>query len=151
MGFSVSTTFALVFFGTLIAMSGFYAATANTAERLQAATEDRRTHLRTVQETAITVTDVEIVRTTDCTVQINATNDGSTELGLNDTDVLVDGKYHDGWQADATVDGDGETFIWLPGDRLSLNVTADGTPSRAKVVTGSGVAASGRYTGVASC
>lgn len=153
MGFSVSTSLAVVVVGVFAVLGGVYTATTNTYERVQAANHDSQEGFDAAQETAINVTAAEVISGgSNCIVRVNVTNTGSTALSLDDTDVLIDGTYQSGWQGDATVDGDGTTNLWLPEDRLSLNVTdAPSPPSRAKVVTETGVAVFAPVEGGSLC
>jgi len=151
MGVSVSSSFAVIVVGTLLALSVFYSASANSFERVQEASQGQNERFDRVQETRISVTAADVIDTTPCTVRVNATNDGETTLALPDTDVLVDGVYETDWQDDTRVEGDRNTSDWFPAERLTLNVTVDGTPERVKVVTGSGVAATKPITGGSAC
>jgi flagellar protein FlaF len=152
MGFSVSSSFAVIAFGTFVAMSALYGATANAAEERQDAQADQRAHRAAIAETAVNITSTD-VSVTGCSVEVRVNNTGSTELLVNETDLLVDGEYRTGWEADATVDGDADTDLWLPGEQLVVAVT-DGiteAPDRVKVVTGPGVAATQRIEGGVVC
>ncbi|AQL43101.1 hypothetical protein BV210_10410 [Halorientalis sp. IM1011] len=151
MGVSVSSSFAVIVVGALVAFGVFYSASANSFERVQEANQGQNDRFDRVQNTRITVTAAEVIDSTPCTVRVNATNDGETALALPDTDVLVDGVYATDWAADTRVEGDRNTSDWFPAERLSLNVTVDGTPERVKVVTGSGVAATRPITGGSAC
>jgi flagellar protein FlaF len=139
-GFSVSGTFAIVFAGIFIVGSMLYGTAANNAERLQDATHEQRQQLDAVADTAVNVTDVQLLAG-GCGVAVLVNNTGDSDLLVNDTDLLLDGTYQTGWEASAKVDGDASTDIWLPGEQL--NASVDGlaaAPERVKVVTGPGVA-----------
>ena len=152
MGVSVSASFAVVAVGLFIAMGLFHAAATNSYEQFRDASEERRDREATVRATTLNVTAAEVIDATDCTVRVNVTNEGETELELNDTDVLVNGRYQAGWQPGATVDGEADTDVWLPGERLSLNVTgAPVPPNRTKVVSAAGVADTAPVTGGGRC
>ena len=151
MGVSVSSSFAVIVVGAFVAFGVFYSASANSFERVQEANQGQNERFDRVQDTGITVTAAEVIDSTPCTVRVNATNDGETALALSDTDVLVDGIYATDWAEDTRVEGDRNTSDWFPAERLSLNVTVDGTPERVKVVTGSGVAATRPITGGSAC
>lgn len=154
MGFSVSTSFAVIFFGTLVAFGGVYTVTANSVEQVQDARHQQEQQLHSTQETAINVTSTELLGSgSGCGVDVTVTNNGSTTLSIEETDILVDGIYQSGWADAATVDGDSGTDIWLPGQALSVQLTdgIDTPPSRVKVVTGSGVAATAFPDGDVSC
>lgn len=150
MGFSVSASFALLFVGLFIAFSGAYAVSENTFERVQNANEDQRQRMDTVQRTAVNVTRAD--RLDSCGVDLNVTNEGSTELSVNATDILVDGEYQTNWSDDATVEGV-DTDVWLSGENLSVTIddgiTSD--PSRVKVVSETGVATTAFPTGDTLC
>lgn len=152
MGFSVSSSFAVIAFGAFVAMSAAYGAAANAAENRQAAQADQRAHRDAIVETSINVTSTD-VSITGCRLTVEANNTGSTTLSVNDTDLLVDGEYRTDWRASATVNGDADTDLWLPGERLSISVT-DGitaAPDRVKIVTGPGVAVTERIGGGVVC
>ncbi len=151
MGVSVTSSFAVIVVGTLLAFGVFYSASANSFERVRDASEGQDQRLDDAAETAITVTAADVTDTTPCTVRVNVTNDGKTALAVDDTDVLVDGAYETGWRTETRVDGDENTSDWLPAERLSLNVSVDGTPERVKIVTGPGIAGTKSITGGAAC
>ncbi|MFB6083632.1 MAG: flagellin [Halorientalis sp.] len=151
MGVSVTSSFAVIVVGAMIAFGVFYSASADSVERIRTAIEGQNERFDRIQETEITVTAAEVVDTTPCTVRVNVTNGGETTLTLSDTDVLVDGVYQTDWRTETRVDGDRDTGNWFPTERLTLNVTVDGTPERATVVTGPGVAATKPITGGSTC
>ena len=151
MGVSVTSSFAVIVVGAILAFGVFYSASANSFERVREASDGQTERFDRLQETAITVTAADVIDTTPCTVRVNVTNEGQTTLTIDDTDVLVDGVYRTGWQSETTVEGEENTSDWFPTERLSLNVTADGTPERVKVVTGPGVAATRPVTGGSVC
>jgi flagellar protein FlaF len=152
MGFSVSSSFAVIAFGMFVATSALYGATANAAEERRAAQADQQVNRETVAETGIDITSTD-VSVTGCSVEVAVNNTGSTTLVLNETDLLVDGEYRTGWEADATVDGDAHTDLWHPGEQLVVSVTEgiSEAPDRVKVVSGPGVAATERIEGGLLC
>ncbi|WP_436929776.1 fla cluster protein FlaF [Halosimplex halobium] len=135
MGFSVSGSAALVFAGLLIAFGMWHGAASDSFERVSEARSDRADRLLDQQNTAITLAATYV----DGTLTVEATNDGSTALSLNRTDILVDNEYETDWRANATVDGDEETYLWLPGEQLTVEITTGSTPSRVKLATEDGV------------
>lgn len=140
MGFSVSGSVVVVLLGLFIALGTFYTSGANTMERLSEAEADRADHLRHVQESAVNVTSVTITDDTACDIGITATNTGSTTLALPDVDLLLDNVVVTDWQDAASVDGDSDTDLWLPGEQLVVNRTDRSTaPDHTKLVTGVGV------------
>jgi len=150
MGFSVSGSLAIVFIGLFIGIGGIYTVTSNMAEQVQDANQDQRHRFDSIQETAINVTSVD--RLDSCGIDLNVTNEGSTTLSVNRTDVLVDGEYQTGWRDAATVDGNA-TDVWLPNQTMAATFTdgIDTDPKRVKVVTDHGVAATGFPTGTTAC
>jgi flagellar protein FlaF len=139
MGFSVSGAAAIVFAGMLLSFGVFYAATANSFERVSEAERGETDRIVDSRNTAIDITLVERDDTTErLTVHVN--NTGAEGLTVNGTDFLVDNDYATGWQGNATVNGDGETDLWLPGERLNITIRQSATPSRVKLATERGVA-----------
>lgn len=139
MGFSVSGSAAIIFVAAFIGFGMFYSASANSLEQISDARDDQRDTLLEQQNTAITVTDVTYNQTAG-SLNLTVENTGSTELDLEDVDVLVDNTYRSGYRT--AVEGDTSTNLWLAQQTLVVNVT--GTPSqpeRVKVVTGPGVEA----------
>lgn len=135
MGFSVSGATAIVLIGGLIAFSFAFSAASNGFERVSDAQTDREERLLDQQNTAIEIANASYDAGT-LTVSVN--NTGSTELDVAETSLLVDGEYEP--TATTSVDGDGSTSVWLPGEQLRFEVDRDSQPGRVKVVTGIGVA-----------
>jgi flagellar protein FlaF len=139
MGFSVSGSFAIIFVGLLLAFGVWHTAASNSFERITEARSDRVDSTLEQRNTDVAIESVTYDGVNE-TLLVNATNTGSTSLSLDATDLLVDNEYRAGWQEQATIDGDAlETDLWLPGETLSMNVTAT-DPTQVKVVTGPGVA-----------
>ena len=137
MGFSVSGSAAIIFAAMFIAFGMWHTAATNGFERVSDAQEEDADRLLAQQNTAIVI-DSAVADTGAGETRIRATNTGSTELSLNETDVLVDNEYHDGWQGNATLDGTSGTDLWLPGEQLEFNVSV-GSAAQVKVVTETGV------------
>ncbi|AKU07303.1 MULTISPECIES: fla cluster protein FlaF [Haloferax] len=142
MGFGVSGSTAVIFLGVLVATGTLYTATSNASENvLEAQDADAERALER------TNTDIAVTNATydagNESLTVNLTNAGSETLSVSETTLLVDNTYVDVPAANATVDGDAGTDLWYAGENLSLVVDADPTPARVKVVTGSGVAATG--------
>lgn len=137
MGFSVSGSAAIIFAGLLIAFGMWHTAASNSFERVSEAQGDRADATLDEKNTAIVI---DSATYSSGTLTVDATNEGSTALSLNRTDLLIDNAYEPDWQADATVDGDGQTDLWLPGETATITVSLGSTPSRVRLVTESGVA-----------
>ena len=138
MGFSVSGSAAIVFAGMFIAFGMFHTATTNGFERVSEAQDDRTDRTLAQQNTAIDVIDATWNATAN-ELTVNVTNTGAEALAVSAVDLLANNSYIAGY--DTSVDGDSETDLWLPQERLTITVTslAD-DPGRIKFVTGTGVA-----------
>jgi len=138
LGFSVSGSAAIIFVGAFLAFSTAYTASANGFERVNDARSDVDDEALERQNTAINVTNATYDDGND-TLTVDVVNEGSTELSVAAVDVLVDNTY----RTDAsvrTVEGDAETDLWLPGERLHLELSVSTRPNRVKIVTGPGIA-----------
>ena len=142
MGFSVSAATAVIFAGLFLALGIFYPAMVNSYERVQAADADQAD--RALEQAN---TDIQLADATDGGNQLDVTltNNGSTSLTVSETDVLVDGSYIQRSELGTTVDGDGSTDLWLPGETLEITYNPGGpfNGNRVRVVTEHGVAVSG--------
>lgn len=140
MGFSVSATYALLFFGVLFAVGTLHATAANTVEDVRDAQQYQNGHLADLQGTDVFVADVAVTDVTACTVEVSANNTGDTHLSVESTDVLVDGVYEPDVAGSSAVDGDGDTDLWAPGEQLTVDLgDQPAPPDRVAVVTGPGV------------
>lgn len=135
MGLSVSAATAVVFLGLFIAAGSFYPAVANGAELVSDAQQDTNDRALDRQNTDITVTNATYDDVNE-TLVVNVTNDGSTALDLDAVDVLGDNTY---LRANATVEGDDSTGVWLPGEWARFEATTATAPDRTTVVVDHGV------------
>lgn len=142
MGFSVSGSAALIFLGFLATFGMVYTATSNGYEQVSDANADVREHLLDQQNTALNITNATFAGNDTLHVYVN--NTGSTTLSVAETDVIVDNEYLTGFDYQR-VDGATETDLWLPGETLHVRYTytpaLETPPSRVRVVTATGVAA----------
>ncbi|WP_411963132.1 fla cluster protein FlaF [Haloferax sp. YSMS24] len=140
MGFGVSGSTAIIFLGVLIATGTLYTATSNATENvLEAQSDDSELTLER-KNTAITVANA-TYDSGNATLVVNVTNTGASTLAVDETTVLVDNDYS---TPDTTsVGGSQSTNVWPPGENLTVEVTNPTQPTRVKVVTGAGVAATG--------
>lgn len=141
MGFSVSGSAALVFAAALIAFGAWHTAAANSFERVQAAQDDRADAALETANAAVNVTNASSDGTT---LTVTAENEGAAQFRLSRTDLVVDGRYVDGWQDGATVAGDADTDLWLPGETLEVSLSRDA--DRVKLVANNGVADTAEVT-----
>jgi flagellar protein FlaF len=113
-----------------------FTTTSATFEEVDEAQDSRQEQLLDRRNTAISVTNA-TYNTTSGTLNLSASNEGSTTLSVNGTTVLVDNEYEP--TAPANVEGNAATDLWEPGETLTLNVTTT-QPTRVKVVSEFGVA-----------
>jgi len=138
MGFSVSGSAALIFVAAFIGFGMFYSAAANSAEMVNDARQDRTDRDLERTNTAIRITTV-TYNDTSAYLNVTIENAGSTELSVNDVDVLADNSYQTGYRT--AVEGNTGTDLWLPRETLATNTTVSPRPAGVKIVTGPGVAA----------
>jgi flagellar protein FlaF len=139
LGFSVSGSAAIVFVGIFLAFSSAYTASANGFERVTDAKSAVDEEALERQNTALSITNTTYDAAND-TLTVEAVNEGTTSLEIGAVDLLVDNAYRDDFTA-RRVGGDNSTRLWLPGERLHLELAATSQPNRVKLVTGPGVAA----------
>lgn len=138
MGFSVSGSAAIIFAALFITFGMWYTASANSFERVSEAEADRTDAVRAAGSSGVDITAATYSATSgDLTVTVE--NTGAAQLTLESTDLLVDGQYRDGWQDTATVDGNGDTRLWLGSEQVTLTVSLPSQPDRVKVVAETGV------------
>jgi len=136
MGFSVSGSAAIIFASLFIAFGMFYTASANSFESVSDAQQDRTDLNLDQKNTAIDVTNATY---SNGTLTVRVDNTGGSYLTLEGTSILVDNDLQTGWRSGAAVDGDGNTDLWTPGQRLELSLSLDAAPSRVKVATKTGI------------
>lgn len=137
MGVSVSVSAAIVFVGLFISIGMVYPAVANGYESIEEARTDAADRELNTKNTDIAVANATY---SGGTLTVDVTNEGTTALGVEATDVLVDGQYRTSFDRRA-VDGDTETSVWLPGETLTVELSASTAPDRVVVVTEGGVEA----------
>ena len=140
MGFSVSGSLVVVLLGLFIALSVYYGSVSNAMERVNDARLAQHEHSDGIHDADLNVTSLSVVTSPSCGVELEVNNTGSTELAINDTDVLVDNDFQgvDDWDS-YNVDGDTDTEVWLPGEQLEITISRSSDPTRVKVVTGPGL------------
>jgi len=138
MGFSVSGSAALIFVAAFIGFGMFYSAAANSTEMVNDARDAQSDRQLERTNTAIEITTVNYNAASNY-LNVTVENTGTTELAVEDVDVLVDNSYQTGYRT--AVEGDTETDLWLPRETLAINTTVDTAPGGVKIVTGPGVAA----------
>lgn len=137
MGFSTSGAAAVIFVGVLIAIGIAYPTLETANDRRSDAIDDRDQRVLDLRNTAIGIANASYDDGAD-ELTINVTNEGSTTLGVNETDLLVDGEYRTGY--DTSVEGIGDRTVWQPGETLTIVVSASERPDRVKVVAENGIA-----------
>lgn len=145
MGFSVSGAAALIFLSMFIGFGMLYTATDNSFERVIDAQDDRTEQTLETKNTALNVTNA-TYDTGPGEVTITTNNTGATTLSLNETTILTDNTVQQGWEVNATVDGNSETDLWMPGETLSVTISVTSQPAQVQVVTDVGVADTAEVT-----
>ena len=144
MGVSVSASTAIIVAGLFFAFTAFYPVAANGFDRVTDAQMGIQERSLERQNTDFAVTNATY---DDTTLTVTATNDGSVGLVASDATLVVGNEYVDvgGPNASATVDGDGDTALWLGDETLTVRVaqgnttTAIGEGTRVVLVVESGV------------
>jgi flagellar protein FlaF len=139
MGFSVSGSAAIIFLAAFVGFGVLYTSAYNSFELIDTAADDREADLLGQQNTDIEVVAAEAFSGND-TVRVTVANTGATELGVNETDLLLNGTYQA--NPSTSVEGASDSSLWLPGENLTMETTysVSGT-IRIKVVTEHGIAA----------
>ncbi|ELZ54647.1 MULTISPECIES: flagellin [Halorubrum] len=145
MGVSVSASTAIIVAGLFFAFTTFYPVAANGLDRVSEAQHGVNERALERQNTDFTVTNA----TTDgTTLTVNATNEGSVGLVADDATLVVGNEYVDagGPNASTTVDGDGDTALWLGDETLRVEIAESdlstdvvGNETRVVLVVESGV------------
>ena len=146
MGVSVSASTAIIVAGLFFAFTTFYPVAANGLDRVSDAQHGVNERALERQNTEFAVTNATFDTTSD-TLTVNATNEGATGLVAGDATLVVGNEYVDvgGPNASTTVDGDGDTALWLGDETLTVRVdqgnttTAIGEGTRVVLVVESGV------------
>ena len=128
-----------MFVGLFLAFSTAYTASANGFERVTDASTAVNEQSLERQNTALDITTATYDAGNE-TLTVEVVNEGTTTLAVNATDLLVDNTYRNDFTV-RLVDDDDATGLWLPGERLHVELSAPNQPTRVKVVSGPGVAA----------
>jgi flagellar protein FlaF len=143
MGFSVSGSAAILLIAAFVSIGILYSAAYNGFERVQDAENSHGERVLEQRNTVVEVTNTTYDSSAD-ELTVNVTNRGSTELVVGETDLLVDGEFQQPSNyVSSSVDGNNATSLWLPGETYSITVNATERPGRVKVVTSTGVTATG--------
>jgi flagellar protein FlaF len=143
MGFSVSGAAAIIFASMLVAFGMWFTATANSFDQVSESRELRTDGVLESSNTAVEIVSATYNESGNGRLVVDVNNTGAAGLSLNATDLLIDGAFVEGWQPDATVDGNGGTDLWLAGEQLTVTRDPATAPNRVKIVTPSGVADTG--------
>jgi len=139
MGLSTSVASVILLIAIIGSATVLYSAFSATQELLRKA-ESVKTELEYERlHTFISIDNV-TYNSTSGVVIINATNNGSTVILVNDIEVLLDGQIYTQNIISTTVNGV-EVDLWLPGETLKIEVSSSINPSRVKIVAHNGVSA----------
>ncbi|MFC7073715.1 fla cluster protein FlaF [Halovenus rubra] len=140
MGFSVSGSAAIIFLSLFIAFGMLYTTADNSFNSVFDAQDDQTDGALEMKNTNITVGSTDYSDPSD-ELTITANNTGATALSLNATSLLVDNSLAQGWEANASVDSNEKTDLWLPGETVTITVSKTSQPARVSLTTASGVSA----------
>ena len=138
MGLSVSASAGVVFLGVFLAVGIAYPAAANGFEQVTDARHDAADRALDRANTGVAVTNATYFSGNE-TVVVLAENDGSTAVAVNDTTLLVDNEVPPPANVTASVDGDADTDLWLPGETVRFEIEVGSQPNRTQVVVDHGV------------
>lgn len=129
---------AVLFIGLFVAVGIAY-------PTVQAAYDERRTAIQDRDERALDLRNTAIefknVSYDGTELTVNISNNGSTTLSVQRSDLLVNGVLQGQRDLDSvSVDGNTDRKLWQPGEVLSIVVTPNEKPVRVKFVTEQGVA-----------
>lgn len=127
---------AILFVGVLIALSTAYPAMSAANERVQTAADERSDRGISERNSDIKLENATYNESNE-TLVVWVTNTGSRTLSVNDTDVLVNGTYRQGYET--SVNGTNRS-VWVPGETLRIELSESDPPARVKVVTEFGIA-----------
>jgi flagellar protein FlaF len=138
MGFSVSGAAAVIFIGLLVSAATLYPAVDRYTERRSEAMDAKNERALAQQNTAVEPINA-TYNTTTGDLNVTVENTGATTLTVPAVDLLADGEYVP-LGGNTSVDGDGTTDLWAPGEGLRITVERGTAPDRIKLVSGPGVA-----------
>jgi len=139
MGFSVSGSAAIIFAAMFVGFGMFHSATVNGFERRSRTPSRTGPTGRSSSRTRRSRSGRRPGTAGPAKLTVRANNTGSTELSVDEVDLLADNRYVRGY--DTSVGGDGATNLWLAQETLEITVTSlDADPGRVKLITGPGVA-----------
>lgn len=138
MGFSTSAATVLIFMGILLSIGIMFPALEGSFEDVSDALDDRDERMLDQRNTDIQVSNVTYNATAD-TLTVDVDNTGAISLGVEETDILLDGEIQTGYAT--SVDGVADRSLWAPGETLTVELSdVTSKPNRLKVVTETGIA-----------
>ena len=146
MGFSTNASVVILFVAALVSLGTLFPAAEGSFESVTSAMNDQESRLVSVRNTDVTLDNATYFAGND-TLRVDATNEGTVSLSVNDTDVLVEGTL----EASRTtaVEGVAGRTVWAPGEQLRVDVSGIApAPDRVMVVTNGGVSVSTNTVGV---
>ena len=139
MGFSVSGATAIILLAGVLAFGMAFTAGTNSFDVVSDAQDDQSDRLLDQQNSAVDVTSVTFNDTAG-ELEVTVENDGSIELSVERTTLVVDGELQSASIVETRVEGETDTDVWLPGETLTFVVDADSDADRVKVTAETGVA-----------
>lgn len=136
MGFSVSASTGIIFLGLLISASIFAPAVEEASEQVSEEFDQKGDRLLAQQNTAFSITNA-TYNTTSETLKFSIENTGTVTLGVNETDVLLDGIIQSGYTT--SINGETDREIWTPEETMNVTIENVNEPNRIKVVSETGI------------
>jgi flagellar protein FlaF len=149
MGFSVSAGTAIILIAAFASVGMLYTTTFNGYERVQDAQQIDQEQDLAALNTDIAITTITHNASTDPHyVNVSATNEGTTTLSVNATDLLLNGTYKSNVSYKISADGTtvaagaGGTDLWQPHETLTITLRENvSEPLDVKLVAETGVSA----------
>jgi flagellar protein FlaF len=142
MGFSTSAAAAVIFVGIFVSLGIVYPAATGSFEQVSDAMESREDRVLNQRNSNL---DIDSATYNDSAnrLRINVINTGTVTVGVNDTDLLIDGEIQVN-RSTAVESVEGRS-IWAPGETVTITVENQAAiPERVTVVNEYGVADANR-------
>ena len=120
MGISVSAGTAVILIGVFLMLGVIVPGALNAHELVTTAEEERQQHHVNQQQTDI---NIQSITTDNDTMEVNATNNGTTSLSLAETSVVVDNTHR---TIEHTAIDNISTDLWLPDETATFEVAGTG-------------------------
>lgn len=142
MGFSTSAAAAVIFVGVFVSLGIVYPAATGSFEQVSDAMESREDRVLNQRNSNLDIDSATYNDSAD-RLRINVTNTGTVTVGVDDTDLLIDGEIQ--VNRSTAVEGVEGRSIWAPGETVTITVENQAAiPERVTVGNEYGVADANR-------